>query len=89
MVTNQIREEFHDFDKFLSLKASFPHLYALHSVSKTKVKLFPHFASTQFDYLLNNIAKKLRSKGAAFFTEEKNLRGNIVISHERPKFAPK
>lgn len=39
--------------------------------------------STPFDYLLNNIAKKLRSQGAAFFTEEKNLRRNIVISHER------
>lgn len=70
-MTNQIREEFHDFDKFLSLKASFPHLYALHSVRKTKVKLFPHFASTPFDYFLNNIAKKLRSQGAVFLTEGK------------------
>lgn len=70
-MTNQIREEFHDFDKFLSLKVSFPHPCARHSVSKTKVKLFPHFASTPFNYLLNNIAKKLRSQGAAFSSEEK------------------
>lgn len=83
MVTNQIREEFHDFDKFLSLPSSIRSSQRKQNESEIISSFREHTS------LLNNIAKKLRSQGAAFFTEEKNLRGNIVISHERWKFAPK